>query len=111
MKSNNTEKDFIISTTPTLEGYRITKYLGILPMSSPSSKFLDVCLSASSVNSKIKDLAIQMGGNAVVGMTYTTKMEEVLGVGTVVWVEKIDENKEKQKIFCFQNRCLRLSAI
>ena len=98
MKSNNTEKDFIISTTPTLEGYRITKYIGILPISSPSSRFFDISLYAMSVNDKIKKLAMAMGGNAVVGMTYTTKMEEVLGIGTVVWVEKIDENKEKQKI-------------
>lgn len=84
------KKNFIISTTPVLEGYRITKYLGILPISSASSSFFDISLYAMSVNDKIKDLAIAMGGNAVVGMTYTTKMEEVLGIGTVVWIEKID---------------------
>ena len=90
-KKDEVEKNFIISTTPTLEGYRITKYLGILPISSPSSSFFDISLYAMSVNDKIKKLAMAMGGNAVVGMTYTTKMDEVLGIGTVVWIEKIDE--------------------
>lgn len=88
-------KNFIISTTPTLEGYRIKKYLGILPISTPSSSFFDISLYAMSVNDTIKKLAMAMGGNAVVGMTYTTKREEVLGIGTVVWIEKIDEDKSE----------------
>ena len=89
-KKDEVDKNFIISTTPTLEGYRITKYIGILPISTSSSSFFDISLYAMSVNDTIKKLAMAMGGNAVVGMTYTTKREEVLGIGTVVWIEKID---------------------
>ena len=114
--------NFIISTTPTLEGYRVSKYLG--PVVVPSvgagdiikdwlAGFTDIFggkshsyqkVFARFINQGVKQMteqAQQYGANAIVNFrietTNITKGKSVISVllyGTAVVVEKVEEKEE-----------------
>jgi uncharacterized protein YbjQ (UPF0145 family) len=105
--------DIIISTTPTIEGYRITRYLGIVRGITVRSRsvvgqfaasmqslvggrigtYVALCDEArQEAFDEMVSHAQEVGANALVGMRYDAtelaeNMTEVLAYGTAVVVE------------------------
>ncbi|WP_025725614.1 YbjQ family protein [Acholeplasma granularum] len=111
-------KDFIISTTPTLEGYKIVKYIDILfeentfgvSWSTSVSSFNDMFKGFTgerfdAISDRIEQVkkdvkqrfirkAIRHGANALIGVDIETTTRENGGItismsGTAVLIEKI----------------------
>ena len=85
------KKEFVTSTTDTLQGYRIIKYFGVVSSSVSTSRLLDIWAYTVGVNETLMKQAISMGGNAIAGLNYFAKQEELMGFGTVVLVERTEQ--------------------
>lgn len=79
----------IVTTTPTIEGYEITEYLGIV---------MDNCYVPNDGDQELKKLAHNMGADAVVGVTFATSSDvsgyyvstnvDYIALGTAVRIQK-----------------------
>ncbi|RLA64756.1 MAG: hypothetical protein DRQ88_10490, partial [Epsilonproteobacteria bacterium] len=94
----------LLSTTPTLENYKINRYIGIITESTKISEEdaqqlqegLDQNFEA--LTDKLKDKAFKLRGNAVIGITYQMsplipakeKGYTVTCAGNVVWVSPLE---------------------
>ena len=85
------KKEFVTSTTDTLQGYRIIKYFGVVSSSVSTSRLLDIWAYTVGVNETLMKQAISMGGNAIAGLNYFAKQEELMGFGTAVLVERTEQ--------------------
>lgn len=90
-------KDIIITTTPTIEGKKIIKYIGpIISTESGTSLFQskgDVNLLYKRALNKLYTLAKTADANAVVGMSIGTEIDRAGVVVTVVGTAVVYENE------------------
>lgn len=91
LEEEKRKKEFVTSTTDTLQGYRIIKYFGVVSSSVSTSRLLDIWAYTVGVNETLMKQAISMGGNSIVGLNYFAKQEELMGFGTVVLVERTEQ--------------------
>jgi uncharacterized protein YbjQ (UPF0145 family) len=91
----------LMATTPTLENYKINRYIGIITEYSKVAKEdvakleEDFDQNFGSLTDKLKEKAFKLRGNAVVGVTYqmTPREDESFSLtcfGNVVWVSPIE---------------------
>jgi uncharacterized protein YbjQ (UPF0145 family) len=111
---SETTVDIVVTTSNDIEGYRITRYLGIvrgITVRSPSigqglvgafksigggniEEFAQVCEEARhEAYTRMMSHARELGAHAIIGMRYdaTEFMQgatEVLAYGTAVWIEQ-----------------------
>lgn len=94
------KKEFIVSTTDTLDGFKVIEYLGVVSDSNTSATAIPKIFKAFAVsvalNSEMTEKAVSLGGNALLGVKYVQIGDEMLGYGTAALVEKT-EGKSKEE--------------